>query len=523
MTETTIAAQATRVAAENEAAREIAAPAAPDTPNPDVGDQMSDAAGQRSEGTDPTSDIRPASSEAKPLERITAADRGRADIAARFKEKRAAHGGQVEFHGDMRDPSQTYGPLGLAPEPMSDVGDHSSEAGDQRSEAEATEQREATRDAPSAQPVPPTSDMRPPTSESKLVKVKVHGREMFLPENEVIAEAQKSLAAGNLLESAKEVLAGVRPRRTDVGDRMPEETDPTSDIRHPTSDIRSLRRAGAHAATGERGRRRRQAQTNDRERDREGAPGSCARSSASRAHRDRTGSLAARPASLRTDASRSGIGRVRARRHHHPGAARDQRRPAGCRRRRHTEGAAEDAGRAQRAAHAAAGVRRAGSLHRRYFRYGGNKIRELARGHILLRAARHGGQANPRSPISTGHRAPRRTWCGGDPDRRTASRAFARARATAGQHPQSTDPRHRAAASRATARANHGRATERRDHGHAESTWSNSRVRPRPQEIRNRKSELGDRSAHPRSFRLLISDFRLLIGLPRHTPSTRKD
>ena len=231
MTETTIAAQATRVAAENEAAREIAVPAAPDTPNPDVGDQMSDAGGQRSEGTDPSSVLSPASSEAKPLERITAADRGRAGIAARFKEKRAAHGGQVEFHGDMRDPSQTYGPLGLG-------GDRMSDARDQRSDDQATAQEQPDAIEPSrVPPTDPTSDIRHLTSdERKLVKVKVHGREMFLPENEVIAEAQKSLAAGNLLESAKEVLAGVRPRRTDVSDQMPEETDPTSDIRHPTSD-----------------------------------------------------------------------------------------------------------------------------------------------------------------------------------------------------------------------------------------------------------------------------------------------
>src|SRR5262249_19962624 len=55
----------------------------------------------------------------------------------------------------------------------------------------------------------------------RLMKLKVHGREAWLPEGEVIAEAQKSLAAGNLLESAKEVLAGARGQMSDVGDQHP--------------------------------------------------------------------------------------------------------------------------------------------------------------------------------------------------------------------------------------------------------------------------------------------------------------
>jgi hypothetical protein len=68
------------------------------------------------------------------------------------------------------------------------------------------------------------------------VKVKVHGREAWLPEGEVIAEAQKSLAAGNLLESAKEVLAGARDQMTDVRDQMSENGDPASDIQPAASD-----------------------------------------------------------------------------------------------------------------------------------------------------------------------------------------------------------------------------------------------------------------------------------------------
>jgi hypothetical protein len=227
------------MAAEAEASRALGVQAAPDNPNPDDGNQNPEVGSQR---PDPTSDLRVASSEAKPLERITAADRSRADIAARFKDKRAAHGGQVEFHGDMRDPSQTYGPLGLAPEQISDVGD-------QRSEEQASGQQQAPQVEARAQaepPTPPTSDIRHPTSEARLVKVKVHGREAWLPENEVIAEAQKSLAAGNLLESAKEVLAGARGRMSDVGGQMSDVHDPSSDLRPLTSDRARPREGGGH-------------------------------------------------------------------------------------------------------------------------------------------------------------------------------------------------------------------------------------------------------------------------------------
>jgi hypothetical protein len=69
------------------------------------------------------------------------------------------------------------------------------------------------------------------------MKVKVHGREAWLPEDEVVAEAQKSLAAGNLLESAKEVLAGARGQTTDdAGQRTDETSDPSSVVRPPSSD-----------------------------------------------------------------------------------------------------------------------------------------------------------------------------------------------------------------------------------------------------------------------------------------------
>ncbi len=222
---------------------------------------MTDVRGQMTEErVDPSSDIRHLTSEAKPLERVTAFDRGRADIAARFKEKRAAQGGTVDYHGDMRDPTQTYGQVGLAPDRMTDDG------GQRTEEPPAhAQQQSRTEQAPPAQPASPSSDIRPlisdirpPSSEPRLVKVKVHGRESFLPEADVIAEAQKSLAAGNILETAKEFLqrqmTDVRDQRTDVGDQRSEEAapepaaPPSSDIRHLTSVIASARQEAAREA-----------------------------------------------------------------------------------------------------------------------------------------------------------------------------------------------------------------------------------------------------------------------------------
>jgi hypothetical protein len=226
MTDTSTAAEAARVAAETEAAREIASQAAPDNPNPTA-------------ETPPHPDPLPASGEReqqegpKPLERVTSFDRGRADIAARFKEKRAAQGGQVEFHGDMRDPSQTYGPFGLAPEQTTDDGGQTTDQ--HAADATLAAPTAGTHATPSA---PPSSVVRPPSSEApeapRLVKVKVHGREMMMEEGAVIAEAQKSLAAGNLLETAKEVLAGAKGQMSDVGGQRSD--NPSSDLRTPSSD-----------------------------------------------------------------------------------------------------------------------------------------------------------------------------------------------------------------------------------------------------------------------------------------------
>src|ERR1043166_179239 len=234
MTDITTAAEAARITAENEASHEVTAQAAPDDPNPEIRNEIAEVGDRR---RDPTADAGVPASEAPPLERITAADRGRAEVAARFKEKRAAQGGEVEFHGDMRDPSQTYGPLGLAPEQRTE------DAGQRTDEQPPAQPQQTASEAPLTHPAPPSSDLRPPSSEARLVKVKVHGREAWLPEDQVIAEAQKSLAAGNLLESAKEVLSGARH----PGGQAQTSDDPSS-VLHPASSQSDPYRSEEHTS-----------------------------------------------------------------------------------------------------------------------------------------------------------------------------------------------------------------------------------------------------------------------------------
>jgi len=204
MTEITDTIEHARVAAETEASKEIMQQAAPDSPNPDDGRQTTE---DGSEPLDPSSDLRPPSSdEAPPLQRVTAFDRGRADIAARFREKRAAQGGHTDYHGDYRDLTQTYGEV-ASPQMSDDRGRMLDDEG-------------------------PTSDIPTQSAEPRLIRVKVHGREALLPEADVIAEAQKSLAAGNLLETAKEFLQGAKQTADDGQQR----TDQTTDDRGQTTD-----------------------------------------------------------------------------------------------------------------------------------------------------------------------------------------------------------------------------------------------------------------------------------------------
>ena len=235
MTDLTTAAEAARVAAETEASREIASQAAPDSPNPPA--PAAEPAQPQARVPDPRDEV-PGGQQPRPLERVTATDRDRASIAARFKEKRAAQGGQVEFHGNFQDPSQTYGPYAGQGAPATDDGT-------QRTEESQPAQPPADTQAQPAGPVPPS----PAAPEApRLIKVKVHGVEMHIPEDQVVAEAQKSLAAGNLLESAKEVLSEARGQMSDGRGQMTGRAQ-TGMIRRFGSAVRHLTSVLCHART----------------------------------------------------------------------------------------------------------------------------------------------------------------------------------------------------------------------------------------------------------------------------------
>jgi len=158
--------------------------------------------------------------EPKPLRRITPQDEARAAIAARFKERRAAGGGHLDFHGDHRDPTQTYGEVAApgvrADEPLSAVA-HLPEPG-VPSHATAGDRGKTTEDRgdaagpdPSPKAAPVQAGVRPPSSEpQRLFRAKVNGTEVLLTEEQMVAEAQKSLAAGDVLGLAKTIYRGAR-------------------------------------------------------------------------------------------------------------------------------------------------------------------------------------------------------------------------------------------------------------------------------------------------------------------------
>jgi hypothetical protein len=438
------------LAAETEASRALAADAVPDNPNPPAAEVAA---------ADAPVVEAPAAEAPKPREHGTAFDRGRADIAARFKAKRAAQGGQVDFHGDMRDPSQTYAEF-VAPSQMTDDGVQRTE------EMPAAQPQQAAAAAapalPPAPAAPPTSDIRPPTSEPapRLVKVKVHGREAWLPEAEVIAEAQKSLAAGNLLESAKEVLATARqPVAETPADAADDQFAQLAQTLQLEPDAKV---AGAKLR-----------ETLNRE---------------TAAIRQEAVTTATRQMRIENElvASQRALTAFET---NHPELAADE--------------FARDAitSHVQREINAdlqAAvnqGILRElprnqderNALHTQLRAFGAPVARPIDRGNEISGVAgRHtsaSAHARPRARVCVTIAGAIHSQC------RTACRALARPRATAGEPPHPTDQRHRAAARRPRARAHHGSAAQRGRDGDAQSPRSNRRV-SQMSEIRCQRSEV---------------------------------
>lgn len=97
------------------------------------------------------------------------------DIAARFRADRKAERAP-EFTGDMSDPKTIYGAVAMEPE--------------------------ADPAAPPADPEP-APEPAPAAEEKRRFKLRVNHRDIEVTEDELIAEAQKSLAAGDILAEAK--------------------------------------------------------------------------------------------------------------------------------------------------------------------------------------------------------------------------------------------------------------------------------------------------------------------------------
>jgi len=214
--------QASAAALESELARSqtIETNGAADNPNPDEGGAPAPAPRQAQPEPGP---------EPAPLERVTAGDKMRARIAARFKTGRSEG---IDFHGDYRDPSQSYGPYGT---PAVEARDTAPVEGPEPG-------------IPADQIIPPAptvvqpapAPVQQPAAPQGREKVVVHGVEMWLTPEQLRAEAQKSLAAGNILETAKEIKDAVSrstaSRPDQAGDGPQRRPAPPDDGADPNQD-----------------------------------------------------------------------------------------------------------------------------------------------------------------------------------------------------------------------------------------------------------------------------------------------
>lgn len=105
-------------------------------------------------------------------------DQERLEIAKRFTASRQDPQ-DVDYHGDHNDPTQHYGAVAKGPEP---------------------EQPEQPQPEPQAQPEPAP----------RKIKLTVRRQEIELPEDEVIAHAQKALAADTYFDDAKRIYEDAR-------------------------------------------------------------------------------------------------------------------------------------------------------------------------------------------------------------------------------------------------------------------------------------------------------------------------
>src|SRR5437868_5930170 len=166
-------------AAEQQAMREIAAGAAADDPSPKSPAAPAEEAAPTQAGE---GEAKP-----KPLGRVTAADAKRAAIASRFSKDRPQG---LDFHGDYRDPAQSYGRYGQPQTEEIEPGPLARELAPE-AEAQAAEPAPPSDQPPHTGETSPEPALAPEVPQPRLLKLKVNGVEMLIPEEAVVAEAPK--------------------------------------------------------------------------------------------------------------------------------------------------------------------------------------------------------------------------------------------------------------------------------------------------------------------------------------------
>lgn len=172
----------------------------PVLPVVDDSDSMNDAAGQPASSFD-ADRAADAAEPSKPAPRRDSGDDVRSKIAARVKEKRLE-----EMEADFEKGS----------DPVVAAGKWGQEEGE--GVDQGADPAEQVSDAPRDQPAP--------QDQQKLIELKVNGRTMRMTEAEIIAEAQKNIAAGDKLELARTLTQELAQARASTTANQRDADDP---------------------------------------------------------------------------------------------------------------------------------------------------------------------------------------------------------------------------------------------------------------------------------------------------------
>lgn len=177
------------------------------------------AEGYANSETDGNNDTQIQEARAKPIQRSPSDDR-RSEIAARFKREE-----DRPFDGDFTKPENLYGEV--ADPPAEQVDPEPSVVG------------EVIQPAPIEQP--------------KTRTLKIRGQDVVMTEDQILAAAQKTLAADTYLEDARKLLEEAKTIKAERAGRDPQhpegqssaqedelDIDPTSRTRHPASETKEI-------------------------------------------------------------------------------------------------------------------------------------------------------------------------------------------------------------------------------------------------------------------------------------------